>query len=365
MSSQLETKLIQHFERFVKKDAKIHNAFLLVHSDANQLHVNLAAGTTAGMPSNPDQPYYIASIGKLFASTMIGILYEKGLLAYEDRIIDYFDGDLLNRIHVYKGVDYSAKIQIKHLLDHSSGLHDYFEDKPAKGKKMLTLIEEMPDKIWTPTEIIEWSKEFLQSHFPPGEGFHYSDTGYHILGLLIERITGLPLHKAYQKFIFEPLDMHGSSLATPLEEYIKGDQPVAEVYLKNQEVTSYAVLKNDYAGGGIVSTPEDLLKFMKALKNGTIIESKTFDRMKNWSPHISLDWFGLEYGYGIVQIKAIPLVMPKKYQAWGNVGSIGSFMFYHPGTDAYLIGNLNHFRFHRKGIQLMLKTIDILIKESS
>lgn len=68
------------------------------------------------------------------------------------------------------------------------------------------------------------------------------------------------------------------------------------------------------------------------------------------------------YGYGLMHFKPAPLLMPKKYTAWGHAGASGSFMFYHPELDLYLIGSLNQFRYHRKGIMLMFKMIDILSK---
>jgi len=71
---------------------------------------------------------------------------------------------------------------------------------------------------------------------------------------------------------------------------------------------------------------------------------------------------GIDYGYGLMNFRTIPLLMPKKYNVWGNAGSIGSFMFYHPAMGIYLIGNLNPFRYHRKCIKLMFKIIDILSK---
>jgi len=57
--------------------------------------------------------------------------------------------------------------------------------------------------------------------------------------------------------------------------------------------------------------------------------------------------------------------MPKKFNAWGHAGSNGSFLFYHPELDAYFIGSLNHFSYHRKGIMLMFKMIDILLKSKA
>jgi D-alanyl-D-alanine carboxypeptidase len=71
---------------------------------------------------------------------------------------------------------------------------------------------------------------------------------------------------------------------------------------------------------------------------------------------------GIDYGYGMMKIRTVPVVMPAKFNCWGNAGSTGSFMFYHPALDAYLIGSLNQFRYHSKGIRFMLRVIDRLVK---
>ncbi|MCK5580551.1 MAG: beta-lactamase family protein [Candidatus Omnitrophica bacterium] len=348
------------FRNTVQKDRKIHNAYLLVHSDKLGIHLNIAEGSTNNIPANENQPYYIASVGKLFTSVLVGVLVEQGKLSYEDTIISYLEKDLLQDLHIVKGKDYTNQIRIRHLLNHTSGIHDYFGDKPKHTTPMLELIVSEPSHFWTPQEVIQWSKEHLNSHFPPGKGFHYSDTGYHILGLIIEKTTSMPFHAALKQHIFQPLKMDHSYLAQYSEPIVKSDYPVANIYVDDSkiDVTQHRSLSIDYAGGGIVSTSDDLLTFMKALAKHVIISENIFEKMKDWARFFP----GIDYGYGIMNIKTIPLFMPKKYNSWGNAGSTGSFLFYHPEMDAYLIGSLNHQGYHVKGIRMMLKIINILSK---
>jgi len=355
---KVQSLIAEHFTKIVQKDPKIYNAYLLVHSEKLGIHLNIAEGSTGNIPANTQQPYFIASIGKLFTSVLINILVEKGMISYEDTITQFLDNDLLQNLHIYKGKDYTSQIKIRHLLNHTSGLHDYFDDKPKQGKSMIDIIFDEPSRFWTPQETIQWSKEHLKSHFPPGKGFHYSDTGYHVLGLIIEKITSTPFHEALRHYIFQPLQMNHSYLAYYSESMVKSDYPVADLYSGNINVTQYRSLSIDYAGGGIVATSEDLLKFMKALVKHEIIREDTFERMKDWAKFS----IGIDYGYGLMNFHTVPLLMPQKYNVWGNAGSIGSFMFYHPAMDIYLIGNLNQFRYAQKGIRLMFKIIDILSK---
>jgi CubicO group peptidase (beta-lactamase class C family) len=348
------------FRNRVQKDNRIHNAYLLVHSEKLGIHLNIAEGVTNSMPAHENQPYYVASIGKLFTSVLVGILVEQGKLSYEDIITQFLDEDVLHNLHVYKGKDYTNQIRIRHLLNHTSGLHDYFGDKPERTTPMLELILRNPSRFWTPREVIQWSKEHLKSHFPPGKGFHYSDTGYHILGLIIEKTTSMPFHAALKQYIFQPLGMNQSYLAQHSEPLVQSNYPVADVYVGNTriDVAQHLSLSIDYAGGGIVATSEDLLKFLEALVKHVIIREDTFEKMKDWAKFS----IGIDYGYGLMNFKTIPVLMPRKYNVWGNAGSIGSFMFYHPEMDAYFIGSLNQFGYHSKGVRMMFKIINVLSK---
>jgi D-alanyl-D-alanine carboxypeptidase len=216
-----------------------------------------------------------------------------------------------------------------------------------------------PERTYQPKEIIFWSKENLKSKFPPGQGFHYSDTGYHLLGLVIETVTGVPFHKALSQSIFELLGMKQSFLIGHSLPCEASPYPVAGVYFGATNIIGYRSKSVDYAGGGITAPPEDLLKFMQALAQGKLLSEHTFLQMNDCVRFVP----GIDYGYGMMKIRPVPLLMPAKYACWGNAGSTGSFLFYHPGLDTYLIGSLNQFRYHRKGIQFMLRVIDILYKE--
>ena len=122
-------------------------------------------------------------------------------------------------------------------------------------------------------------------------------------------------------------------------------------------ITGYANL--DYAGGGVVAPMEDLLTFMQALVAGQLISQKTLEIMKSDTGTL---YPSIEYGYGIWKIKTIPLLIPAKYSCWGCVGATGAFLFYHPGLDAYIIGNFNDVAYKVKGLKFMFKLIQKLYK---
>ncbi|WP_053365188.1 serine hydrolase domain-containing protein [Bacillus sp. FJAT-27245] len=357
-SGQIEASIEDLFRKRVKKDDKIHNAFLMVHSEKLGINMNVAEGLTDGKPSNPNQPYFIASVSKLFAAVLTAIFVEQGKLSFEDYITSHLDAELLSGMHIIDGRDYIHEVKIRHLLNHTSGLHDILEDTPKNAKGMRELIFEEPDRTWTPRSVLEWAKNNLTSHFPPGKGFHYSDTGYHLLGLIIEKVSGMPYHEALTAYIFEPCGMDHSSFANYSEPKVKPEHPLANLYGRNMDVSKYRCLTLMFAGGAIISTTNDQLKFMKALVNGELISSETREQMKDWAKF----FFGIDYGYGMMNFKTIPILMPKKYNAWGNAGSTGTFLFYHPSTESYVIGGLNEMTYGQKGIRFMLKVVDKLTK---
>lgn len=352
MKKEKIKKIEDMFRNQVRKDSKVKNAYLLVHSQKFGVHMNIAEGFTGNIPANPQQPNYMASVGKLFTSTIISILYEKGELSFDDSISKYLDRELLDNLHIYKGKDYTHNIEIKHLLKQTSGLYDNFWPLLEK------LLEDQEFSI-SPREAVIWGKNNLKPFSPPGEKTKYTDTNYHLLGLIIENITGMPFHEVLKKYIFIPLEMLNSSMlyySEPIEDY---SYPIAHFSIDGKIINdckSFAGL--DFAGGGVVATNEDLLKFMKALVSGEIISKNTLEKMKNDCTEL---YFGIDYGYGIWQFKTIPFLLPEKYNCWGCFGATGAFMFYHPKLDTYLIGNFNDSSYMRKGLKFMQNVIKQLI----
>lgn len=363
-SIQTRQRIVSALEKMVNHDQNIHDAHLLVHSESHPLHVNLAMGNKKFDQSDLayiGQPVYMASVGKLFTAVLIAVLCERRVLSYQQRIVDVLPQELLDGLHVYRRKDFSDCIQIRHLLNHTSGLPDYFEDQPRKGLRMVERLILEPECNYRPEKVVAWSKENLQPKFPPGKGFYYSDTGYHLLGLVIESVTGKPFHEALSHWILEPLGMCQTFLIGHSLPAEKNPYPVAGVYFSNINIADYPSLSMDYAGGGITAPLEDLLLFMQALVQGKLLSQQTFLEMNDCVSFAP----GIDYGYGMMKIRSFPLLMPAKYTCWGNAGSIGSFMFYHPELDTILIGSLNQFRYHRKGIQFMHRIIDVLYGEKT
>ncbi|MDP8286020.1 MAG: serine hydrolase domain-containing protein, partial [Candidatus Electryonea clarkiae] len=264
-------------------------------------------------------------------------------------------------LFVIDGESFRDQVQIKHLLNHTSGIGDWFEDKPKDGSpSFLEQITADPDKPWTTDDVLAFHRAHLTAHFLPGEDFHYSDTGYLLLGKLIEVLYEKPLHTTLIEEIFEPLDMRSSYLNGYAEPLDSVRNEMLYVYLGDREVSYDAWLPADWGGGGIVTTLEDLLKFHKALVNGELVSLSTLEEMQQWAK-----WErGIGYGYGLVnlRIRALTFLLPGKYDMWGNWGSISTFMFYNPHYDVYLIGAFNQSKFIQRQVVFMIRVLMLLKK---
>lgn len=333
------------FRKKVQGDKKVRNAYLLVHSDKLNIHLKLAEGKTGLMDAHPNQPNYMASVGKLFTSTIIAMLYEEGKIDFSDSIARFVNSGMLTGLHSFNEKDNAKFITVSHLLNHTSGLGDNFW--PLLGK-----VIESPDMPISFMDAIEWTKAHSKPIAEPGKKFHYTDTNYHLLALIAEKVTGMPFHEILRRYIFLTLGMDNSWMhhhSVPVEEL---ELPMAEFYLHDTCLnTNRAYANIDHAGGGVVSTLEDLLVFMKALTGGKLIKKETLALMMSDSARFVL---GIEYGYGIHRIKTVPLLMPEKYNSWGHMGATGSFLFFHPQTESYIMGSFNEGSWEKKAIRFML-----------
>ncbi len=349
--STAQVKIESSFRQKVKNDKKVKNAYLLVYSEKLGVDINIAEGKTAEMPANPQQANHLASVGKLFTATLIAMLYDKGMLSFDDKIEKYLDADLMNGLHVYKGKDYSGEISIKQLLKQTSGLNDVFF---PLLKKMLN----DPNLEFTVKEALEWGKANLKPVGKPGQKHFYTDTNYYLLGLIIESITQKPFHEAVHEMILEPLRMDNAYINGYSQPKNKPQFPPAHIYLLNNNFIENKRMANiDYAGGGIVAPLSEYLVFMKALVNGQLIKTKTLDQMIYDDVKMGFPAIGFDYGYAVWKPKAIPLLMPKKYFCWGCVGITGAFMFFHPQTEAYVMGTFNDDSYTSKALRFMLMEV--------
>jgi D-alanyl-D-alanine carboxypeptidase len=257
----------------------------------------------------------------------------------------------MNKLHVYKGKDYSAEISIKHLLTQTSGLNDVFF--PLFDKMMKDASLEMSVR-----EALEWGKINRKPVGKPGQKHFYTDTNYYLLGLIIESITKKSFHKAVHEMILSPLAMDNAYISAYSEPKNTPKYPPANIYIKKRNfIEDKRIAKIDYAGGGIVAPLSEYLTFMKALVNAQLVNERTLNQMIDDDVKMGFPVIGFNYAYSIWKPRPTPLLMPKKFYCWGCVGVTGAFMFYHPETEAYIIGTFNDTSYTSKGLRFMLNKV--------
>jgi D-alanyl-D-alanine carboxypeptidase len=342
----------------VEKDKSVRNCVLSVMKGDGSFSWSGAAGIASQdgqVPMTKDTPIYIASITKLYTATAIMRLHEKGALSLDDPMSRYLPKELIQGIHVYKGKDYSHEITIKELLSHTSGIADYYTEKPKGGKSLFDLFLEKPERSWTVDETIERARDDLEPNFQPGTDASYSDTNFQLLGKVIEAITGKPLHIVYEDFFFRPLGLKHTWLTGRSEPQLAPSAAPADIFYKDMIITNTRSNGAYWADGGIVSTAEECIIFLKALNEGRIVSGDTLKLMHNWHKL----QFPLQYGYGTMYFKLprfITMVM-KAPPLWGHSGSTGSFLYYSEDLNLYMAGSINQAESKSKPFRLMLRVM--------
>ncbi|WP_018351773.1 serine hydrolase domain-containing protein [Longispora albida] len=224
--------------------------------------------------------FRVGSNTKTMTGTVILQLVQEGKLALNDPIAKY-----------RQDVPGGDKITIAQLLDMRSGLYNYSED-PAFNAEL----DKNPGRVWQPAELVTIGLA-KPPYFPPGEGFHYSNTNTVLLGLLAEQLTGGKLADEFQKRIFGKLGLKGTSLPALDDRKIPDPHPQGYMFGTNIETLEDAalpaaqqsaaaagtLLPSDHtddnpswawAAGGAISTAGDLQRYVKALIDGELLNAE-------------------------------------------------------------------------------------------
>jgi D-alanyl-D-alanine carboxypeptidase len=289
-----------------------------------------------GEPMTVDHQFVIASVGKPMTAVVIYQLWEEGKLGPNGldatlAELGVFPPEVIEELHQIDGVSYGNQITVRHLLTQTSGLKDVLYDDagglgddyglpmgyaPDSLNGMVVFDEEhgfsammdcvekgipagcSPDdyylsKKWPQWDYKAWAADpsdrmaglinfYLAGAnetalWKPGEAFHYADTNYMLLGLVIEHLTGNSLHHELRKRIFDPLGMDHTYLNyaddPPAKNYA---YRLADEWGGGKPLISRGVnLSSDWGGGGEISTVGDLTIFMRALANGKLFKNES------------------------------------------------------------------------------------------
>ncbi|WP_304144591.1 serine hydrolase [Mesoflavibacter zeaxanthinifaciens] len=361
LSAMAQETISENIGKLFKTELKkenIKSGILHVYSESRGIDIQLAESKEDSISIN--HPFYTASITKMFTATAIGVLKDQNKLNFEDKIAGYLPDSLITNLHVLGGKNYSEELTIAHLLQHTSGLPDYFTDETNDGSpNIINQLLMNPNKLWSAEELIQFSKEKMKPHFIPGQGYHYTDTEYVLLALIIENVSGLSLDEFFMQHIFQPLKMN-SSYINLKSKAINNKLPIVKFYASQYELSSLKSLSADWGGGGLVSTTHDLIAFLKAFNTDKIVKKETRLSMQNWVTEIK----GMEYGFGIRQVSIDKLTNTESdLQLIGHSGSTASFLWYCPQLDTYISGTFNQLEVSKSALILAYKILTIIEKQ--
>ena len=330
----LETQLDNYFNAHLSDNPEqpVANILVYLENGTKDFVYNKGFGQvsmTDETTVQKDSPFKIASVTKMFTSTLILQLVEEGKFELSDKakaLISEIDYINFERLLMIDGKNYGGDITVKQLLNHTSGLADLFTDTQDE---FMGKFFENPQKQWEVQDLFKLYYEFNlnnRSHFKPGDDFYYSDVNYFLLGLIIEKYSGLPLAEAYRTYILEPAGMKNTYFE--YHEESTNDLAFPSSYMGNIEINPDINTSFDWAGGGLVSTTYDLNLFMKALFNKSLIKTESlFNEMISES--------GDRYGYGLI------LYSFDDVRFYGHSGFWGSGVYYNPEKEMTMVISVN------------------------
>ncbi len=339
----------------------IHNCLLLLRDTKQDINFSKAIGLIGPEKGNvtTDCCFKIGSITKLFTATLILQMVEEGLLKLEDYYFDLIDAaskELLSGLHVWDGKDQSSKIKIHHLLSHSTGLKDYFSD----DERFLNHVMEHPSQSWNWQSVMKKYFEFelhKNPAFLPSAGFHYADTNYLLLSVLIEQLTGKQLHEVYRARIIKPLGLWNTYLE--YFEFPENNTNAVFPYFGTHSLESINT-SFDWGGGGLISNLKDLDIFIRGLLNNVLFEKKeTLELMLRLQNNYSLtDDSAAPYPYGL----GIQKKNSAGFSFFGHNSTYGAMLYYDPEKEISLILSIGQFAAMHKAEWMFNKIITTVLK---
>lgn len=224
-----------------------------------------------GIPNTPDTKFRLGSITKQFTATLVMQLVEQGKIKLDGKLSDYLPD--------YRK-DVGEKVTIHHLLTHTSGIPSY-----------TGLPRFFEDVSRNPYKVDEFVKKYASGdlQFEPGSKFAYNNSGYFLLGAIIEKVTGKPYEQVLQENIFDPVGMKNTGYDhhnTILQKRAAGYDKTADGYTN----APYLDMSIPYAAGSLYSTVEDLYLWDQALYTDKLISAKSKELM--YTPFLE------KYAYG-------------------------------------------------------------------
>lgn len=244
---------------------------------------------TGFAPAEPTDRVRVASVTKSMISTVVLQLEAEGHFDLEDTVEE----------HLPSLLPYEEDITLRQLLQHTSGLGEYLNyihGEVFADEDWDQLNYDKLNRVYPDEHISLVTQDPL--HFEPGTDWLYSNTGYTVLGLLIEEVTGTNLSAVLEERIFQPVGMTDTYLPWPHESIIVGDHLGAYFATGDEEAPfidmTFMSFSQWWAAGGVVSTMGDVNEFFRATADGTLLTEEQYADATDPTGEQ-----GEEYGYGL------------------------------------------------------------------
>lgn len=368
---QLSRKLDALFQKTVQKLPAKNLISCVQSGDASYRWAAAAGTTTDGSRAGEQTPFFIASVDKLINAALIHQQAEKGQISLDTPVAAYLPERLMSGLHVLRERDYSSEITIRHLLTHTSGLADWYEDFPKGGPNLVESIVKEGDRDLSLEELTDYVRNRLTPNFapqpvqafwevlreqrqgrstspakPPRIKTRYTDTGFMLLCAVLMEVTGEKLEDLHQKHIYGPLEMK-STWVVGRSDPAKEVSAAFPLVASGQEAVIPKMLRSVW---GVYSSCDDMIAFLKALYSGSLFEKpETRDLMfSGWHRFgfpadraaIRLPGWPIAYSHGAMhfQLPRLFSLFKPMPEIVGHTGSTGCWLFYAPEIDLFLTG---------------------------
>jgi CubicO group peptidase (beta-lactamase class C family) len=227
-----------------------------------------------GIRNTVDTRFYLGSMNKMFTAVAVAQLVEQGRLAFNDPLARFLPD--------FPDPEAAGRIRIEHLLTHTSGLGNIFSPR---------FMQERPVTVPAMLELV---RENSSLSFEPGTSRRYSNTGFLVLGAVIEKVTGQSYYEYVQQHIYRPAGMRdsGHELDAPVANLARGYAPARD----GSGLQATDLPHGGPAGGGY-STLADLLRFAEALRTHSLLSPEMTRTVLSARPELGQSTYG--YGFAI------------------------------------------------------------------
>jgi CubicO group peptidase (beta-lactamase class C family) len=272
------------------------------------------ADTDPRRPMRPDTPMPIASVTKPLTAALAVALAQEGRLSLDDRLSRWVPR-----------FPNARNITLRQLLNHTSGLFNVDEDEAY-----AEAVPGHPSRAWTPAMVLRYVRK---PYGPPGSVWHYSDTNYTLMGLVLQRASGGSVAESLHRLV---LDQHGMRDAALQPEELappgtaRGYDPVGPPHpLPGRYVPFRSAASSEWTAGGVVATAPDVATWGRALFAGRVVDRRGLREILRFVPTGDVSY--VTYGLGVAQRHIVERdVVGASGRFWG----FNSELWHDPATRA-------------------------------